>query len=440
VDRGKKVLVYPVLTLIAVTAFLLNFMRFHDIGFGNSYYAAAVKSMLAGCHNFFFASYDPGGFVSVDKPPIALWLQCASAEIFGFKISSLILPQALSGVACVIIIFNLVKKPFGYIAGLASAFVLATTPIFVAVSRTNELDTVLVMVMLLAAWALITAAQKGSLPLLAAAAALAGAGFNTKMAEAFLALPAFYVLYFFSSPVKTGKKLFHLGVFTVVLIAVSLSWPVAVDSVPPENRPYVGSSQYNSELDLATGYNGINRLLPRRGRGLRAESNIAITNTRTGYTRNFGGEGGDPGFARLFDRQMAGQISWLLPLAILGIFAFFAGKDRQGFKLQNPGMRGVLFWVSWALPMIIYFSITGFFHRYYLGMLAPGIAALCGIGIAGLWENLGWKGWRSFLRLYPGLTFTAIPRMDQLGRSFNSRPRPPVRGIDHHIENNESAR
>ncbi len=435
-DRSKKILLYITLFLLALTAFLLNFIKFHDIGFGNNYYAAAVKSMLASRHNFFFASYDPGGFVSVDKPPLALWLQCAFAEIFGFKSWSILLPQALSSIASVFIIFKLVKKPFGNAAGLIAAFVLATTPIFVAVSRTNELDPVLVMIILFAAWAVNTAVQKGSLKWLLISMVLVGAGFNTKMAEAFMAIPAFFILYFFSSEIKMGRKLINIGVSIFVLIAVSLSWPIAVDLVPPEKRPYVGSSQQNSELNLAVGYNGINRVLPRnRGRrefgnrgnfrtagaeqntnlmrtnimpSLQMTSIITPSNTQTAVSnvwgnrgRNPGGEGGNPGVMRLFNQQMAGQLSWLLPFALISILVFFIRKDKSGFDLQNPKVRGVLFWSAWILPMIVYFSITGFFHRYYLSMLAPGIAALCGIGVIELWENLSEKGWRS--RLLPSV-------------------------------------
>ncbi len=391
-DRSKKLLTYAALFIIALMAFFLNFLKFHDIGFGNTYYAAGVKSMLTSLHNFFFVSYDPGGFVSIDKPPLALWLQCAFAWVFGFNSWAILLPQALASTASVFIIFHLVRKPFGQIAGLSAAFVLATTPILVAVSRTNELDPVLAMVMLLAALVLARAVERGSLAWLSAAMMIAGLGFNTKMAEALMAVPAFYISYFFSSPLRAGKKLIHLGIATIVLVIFSLSWTTSVDLVPPGQRPYVGSSQENSELNLEIGYNGINRMLP----GNRGRRNF---DEYRPVTQERGNEGGSPGVFRLFNLQMAGQLSWLLPLAIAGILAFTTLRSRSPllYSFRDPKAGSVLFWFAWALPMMIYFSITGFFHRYYLIMLAPGIAAICGIAVIELWESLGEKNWRKWL-------------------------------------------
>ena len=186
-----------------------------------------------------------------------------SAWIFGFKGWSLILPQALAAMISVAMVYYLVKRSFGKAAGLIAALAMALTPIVAATSRTNELDMILVMVVLFAAWALLAAAEKGSLKLLLVAVTLVGLGFNVKMLEAFMVLPACYLVYLLAPSLKFGKKLLHLLCATVLLLVVSLSWVTVVDLTPVSQRPYVDNSRTNSELELAIGYNGIQRVLPR---------------------------------------------------------------------------------------------------------------------------------------------------------------------------------
>jgi 4-amino-4-deoxy-L-arabinose transferase-like glycosyltransferase len=209
-------------------------------GLGNKYYATAVKSMLQNFHNFFYISYDPGGFISVDKTPLGLWFQALSAAIFGFQGWSLILPQAIAGAISVMVLYHLVRRNFGKAAGLVSALVLAITLIFVAASRTNNLDTMLVSVLLFASWVVMVATEKASLKWLVISMALVGIGFNIKMLQAYMVLPAFYLLYLAGTSIKLSKKLAHLGVATLVLLGISL-WGVVVEKVLvliPEIRDY----------------------------------------------------------------------------------------------------------------------------------------------------------------------------------------------------------
>src|SRR5919202_3604657 len=248
------------LAVVLILSAFLNLFRLTNEGYGILYYAAAVKNMLTSWHNFFFVSFD-SGFVSVDKPPLGLWIQAASAYLFGFRGLSLLLPQALAGVLCVALIYYLVRRTFGGVAGLIAALVLAVTPISVATSRSNTMDMLLVLSVLLAAWAFIRAAQSGSLGWLVVGAVMMGLGFNIKMLEAFLALPAFYLLYLTGAPVRLRRRLAHLGVATVVLLMVSFSWAVVVALTPADQRPYVGSTSDNSVTNLILGYNGLDRLL-----------------------------------------------------------------------------------------------------------------------------------------------------------------------------------
>jgi 4-amino-4-deoxy-L-arabinose transferase-like glycosyltransferase len=401
------------LAAILVLSAFLNLFRLTSEGYGNSYYAAAVKNMLTSWHNFFFVSFD-AGFVSVDKPPLGLWIQAASAKLFGFNGLSLLLPQALAGILSVALLYYLVRRAFGPVAGLVAALVLAVTPVAVGVERTNNADGLLVLTVLVAAWAVIRATETGRLRWLLVGAVVVGLGFNIKMLEAYLVLPALYLLYLLASPVSWWRRFVHLGIATAVLLGVSLSWAVVVDLTPADQRPYVGSSSNNSALDLAFGYNGATRLLG-RGEGrpggegqfeqqAPAVQGYAQEGPPGGQGGQFGPGGGGPGGVgengaagplRLLDEQLAGQIGWLLPLAIVGLLA--ASWQRRPFRLPLDRRHGALvLWGMWLLTMVVFFSIAGMFHRYYLVMLAPAVAALVGAGIVALWNDYrspGWRGW-----------------------------------------------
>ena len=411
---------------ILLLALFLHFFRLEQEGYANLYYAAAVKSQLTSWHNFFFNSFDPGGFVTVDKPPLGLWVQTASAALFGFSGFSLLLPQAAAGVLSVLLLYHLVRRTFGPPAGLTAALVLAITPISVAANRNNTMDSQLVLVLLLAAWAVIRAAETGRLRWLLACATLVGLGFNIKMLQAFMVLPAFYLLYLVGSPARWWKRLVHLGLATVVLLIVSFAWAVAVDLTPPDARPYIGSSSDNSVLELVIGHNGMSRLLPG---GLRALDNLGGSQSPPAGARPgqpprpsggqlapgqgggapFSHETGDPGWLRLFNRHLAGQITWLLPLAGLGLLV--AGwQTRLRFPLTRRH-QNLLLWFVWLLPMLLFFSMANLFHRYYLEMLSPAIAALVGAGVAALWEDYhraGWRGWLLPLALLGSAAFEAL--------------------------------
>lgn len=418
-------------------SFALNFLRIGKEGFGDRYYAAAVKSMLAGFHNFFFASFDPGGFVTVDKPALGLWLQTLSAKIFGFHGWALILPQALAAALSVGLLYRLVKKAWGPSAGLAAALILAVSPISVAVSRTNQLDSLLVAVLLLAAGAVLAAAERASLKWLLVAMVLVGLGFNIKMLAAYTALPAIVAVYFFGTGLRFRTRIGHLALAAVVLLAVSLSWAVIVDLTPKDRRPYVDNSRNNTELELIVDWNGINRLIPqwlRRGRGgvmvggglgmrgggrpgLQPFANNPSAAPSPGTATGAGvppqkaapgpgaraggpgagmaGEGGRAGILRLFNRELGGQIGWLIVFGLVGAGAAVLKLRRPLFR--DAASRSLLLWLVWFFAMAAYFSTAGFFHRYYLCLIAPSIAALGGLAFVNLRDHIRDKSWRSWL-------------------------------------------
>jgi 4-amino-4-deoxy-L-arabinose transferase-like glycosyltransferase len=413
------------LGVLALAAFL-NLFRLGLQGEGNTYYTAAVKSMITGWHAWFFASFDAAGFVTVDKPPLGLWIQTVSAKLLGVSGFSVILPQVIAGVLSVALLYHLVRRTWGAVAGLLAALALALSPISVVTNRTNNLDSLLVLVVLLAAWAVIRATETGRLRWLLLGVTLVGLGFNIKMMQAYLVLPAFYALYFLAARTGWWRRIGHLAVATVVLVAVSLSWAVVVDLTPASARPYIGSSDSNSAIDLILGYNGLDRLLGRGGPGgarpgsappaqmpagfdpAQGGANGAVApppdaigdgdqrapRSDGGGGPGGGGETGERGPLRLLNQQMAGQIGWLLPFAVVG-FAGALWYVRPRLPLDNRA-QSLLLWGVWFLTAATFFSVAGFFHRYYLVMLAPAVAALCGIGAAALWRLYrrgGLGGW-----------------------------------------------
>lgn len=413
---------------VMLVSVFMNFYQLGQNGFGNLYYASGVRSMLDSWHTFFFVSYDPAGFVTIDKPPLGFWLQTLSAKIFGFTPFSVFLPQALSGVLAVLLLYHLVQRHFGKWAGVLAALALAVSPISVVTNRNNTIDSTLALVLLLGAWAVMKAAETGRLRWLLVCAALLGLGFNIKMLEAYLVVPAFGLLYLLASPRRLWTRIWHLALATLLLLVISLSWVAAVDLTPASQRPYVGSTTDNSELSLAIGYNGINRLLGQLGGGGRPNNAANPGGTGTGappagafggppngngtppagFTGgrgtggNFGGGGGPGGGfgtgtagpLRLFVEPLAGQIGWLLPLAILCMIAL-AWQRRPHWR-ENRQQQSLVLWGTWLLTMGIFFSVAGFFHPYYLTEMAPAVAALFGIGLVVMWRDYhraGWRGW-----------------------------------------------
>ena len=262
---GKKLIWQQwLLAGILVVTAMLMFWALGKEGYSNQYYAAAVKSMMQDPSAFFFGSFDAGLFVTVDKPPLGLWLQVLSVKVFGFNTFGLILPSALAACFCVLLVYSIVKKGWGPTAGVIAAAITAATPILIALGRTNNLDVILLFFLLCGAKCVLEASRRQSLPLYLLAMVFVGLGFNVKMLQAFLVLPAFVAAYFFGKG-RLARKLLHTGAALCVLLAVSFSWAIAVDSIPSSGRPYIGSSSDNSVIGLALGYNGLNRLTGQQG-------------------------------------------------------------------------------------------------------------------------------------------------------------------------------
>ncbi|MFF8816155.1 ArnT family glycosyltransferase [Streptomyces pactum] len=340
-----------------------------SLGWGNTYYAAAVKSMGRDGTNFLFGSLDPAGVLTVDKPPAALWPQVVSTKVFGFHGWALLLPQVLEGVAAVLLLHRTVRRWAGEAAGLLAALVLTLTPVTVAINRDNNPDTLLVLLLVAAAYALTRALEAARAPdgrratgWLCLCGALLGTGFLTKMLAAWMVVPAFAAAWLVGAGGRWAARLGRLLAAGAVLAVASLWWVVTVAAWPGD-RPYIGGSTDGTAWDLVLGYNGLGRLTGASGGGAQS-----------------GGFGGEAGPGRLFNDQVAGQISWLLPVCAvaLAVAAHRAVRWRRGpADGSTPPAAGWVLWGVWLVVAAAVFSTQrGVFHPYYTTQLAPAVAAL----------------------------------------------------------------
>ncbi|HUB76511.1 MAG TPA: glycosyltransferase family 39 protein, partial [Solirubrobacteraceae bacterium] len=395
-------------------------------GYANLYYAAGVRSMLRSLHNFFFVSFDPGGLVSIDKPPLGLWLQAASAKLFGFGPLALLVPEGVCAVLAVALLYFVIARRLGVLAGLLAALALAVFPSFVAVSRDNTLDPLLLLLMLAGCALALGAIESGRTRTLLASALLIGLAFNTKSLAAFVCVPGIALGYLVCAPAPLRRRIAQLLAAGAVLALSSLSWSLIVDAVPASQRPYVGSSSDNSELGLEFGYNGLGRTGGQVGgppcpeahpaptsdipvfhlRGARsahaaAASPAAAGAAATGTTGIYGvtvrdpdpvAFGSCPSPLRIFGVGLGDQGGWSVPLAVIGLLALALAvrgwRDRSARRDPRVGLLFVL--GGWfAIELLALDFSRGIVHPYYVSDLAPALAAMVGAGAAGIATLLG---------------------------------------------------
>jgi 4-amino-4-deoxy-L-arabinose transferase-like glycosyltransferase len=376
-----------------------------------------VRSASVSWKAFFFGSLDPGSFITVDKPPAALWVQALSVRILGFHTWSMLLPQVLAGVGSVLILHHLVRRWMGDAAAHLAALALATTPVAVLMFRYNNPDALLTFLCLAAAWALWSAVETGRTSRLVLAGALIGLAFDTKMLQALVVVPAFVLAYLVAGPPLPvpglKRRLAQLAAGLAALVASAGWWIAAVAVWPASSRPYIGGTTDNSVLSLLFGYNGFGRVLGGDG------------NPTAGEPGGAGGGryGGLPGPNRLFNSLVGGQVSWLIPLALIGLVAGAAVAFRRDGDTRER--VGWLLWGGWALACMVVFSEAhGIFHPYYTVQLAPAIAALAGGGVVALWR-LGTvhRAWRAALPA--ALVVSAAWALELLDRTPDYRPLLP---------------
>jgi 4-amino-4-deoxy-L-arabinose transferase-like glycosyltransferase len=382
--------------LLLVTA-VLYLWGLGASGNANSFYAASVWAGTKSWKALFFAALDPGNSITVDKPPAALWVMGLSGRIFGFSSWSMLVPQALEGVLSVGLLYSAVRRWFGPAAGLIGGFALAFTPVAALMFRFNNPDAMLVLLMTLACWALVRALdvdadRTGRVRWVVLAGAAVGFAFLAKMMQGYVIIPALALAYLWAAPVSLGKRFLHL-LWGALSIVVSTGWFVfAVALWPAAARPYIGGSTNNSEWELALGYNGLGRVFGASaggGGGGGAGGGGAGGGGAGGGGAGGGGNsmfGGATGITRMFSSTFGGEISWLLPTALIALIALLVFTWRS--PRTDRTRAAALLWGGWLLVNGVLFSfMSGIIHPYYVVAIAPPIAALVGIGAAEMWRR-----------------------------------------------------
>jgi 4-amino-4-deoxy-L-arabinose transferase-like glycosyltransferase len=354
----------PELTALLAVACALNLWALAQNGWANTYYAAAVRSMSSSWHNFLYASLDPSGVMTVDKPPLALWVQALSARVFGCHPLSLLVPQALMGVASVALTYDLVRRRFGRAGGFVAGLALALTPMTVAVSRHNNPDALLVLCCVAALWCAVRALESGRTRWLVLAGVCVGLGFETKMGVALTVVPGIAAAWLLVAPRGRLRALRDLLAAGGVMTLVGGAWPALVELTPAASRPWVSGTSDNSALSLIFGYNGLGRVDGQAG----------------GPGGGAGGNmfGGSPGPLRLLGEALGGQAGWLLGFALVAALGLLASTRlrrtdaRTGWLVATGG--------AFVCTAALFSVASGIFHPYYVSLLAPFTAALVGAG------------------------------------------------------------
>jgi 4-amino-4-deoxy-L-arabinose transferase-like glycosyltransferase len=376
--------VRPVHLAVTALAGMLYLVNLTVSGYANTYYSAAALAASQSWSAWFFGSFDPANFITVDKPPLATMVMGLSVRLFGLSSWSILLPQALAGVATVAVLFVIVRRSFGPAAATIAAVVMALTPAAMLIFRFNNPDALLTLLLVLSAGALLEAIEGGHLRWVIAAASLIGAAFLTKYLQAYIVLPGFALTFLIAAPGSLRRRLVGLAAAAVTVLVTSGWWVAIVQLIPVVDRPFIGGSTSNSVLDLIFGYDGLARVFG----GLLGGA------VGGGAAGNAGGGGfsGVPGLLRLFNAELGGQIAWLLVFALMAL--------ASGLWLRRDAPRtdrrraAYLLWGSWLLVTALVFSfMSGIIHSYYAVALAPAIAALVGGGTVELWA------WRSRSRV-----------------------------------------
>ncbi|MFB7504574.1 glycosyltransferase family 39 protein [Streptomyces broussonetiae] len=333
----------------------------------NSFYSAAIYSGTQNWKAWFFGSLDAGNFLTVDKPPFADMVMSLSCRVFGFGTWQMMLPEVTAGLGAIWILHSSVKRSFGHAAAAVAALVLALTPITVAINRDNNPDTILVLLMVGGAALALRATRTGRLLPLLGSAVCFGLAFNTKMLAGYIALPAVFAVYLLAARPTLVKRIVNLLIAGVVLAVASFWWAIAVSLVPASERPYIGGSTDGTAWNLIMGYNGLGRIFGGEGNG------------GGGAGGGGGGFSGSAGLGRMFNDILGGQISWLIPFALI---ALVSGLILCGRAPRTDLTRAALIlWGGWTvLHYVTFATAEGTMHPYYTTALAPGIAALCGGG------------------------------------------------------------
>ncbi len=348
-------------------------------GYANVYYSGAAWAASQSWSAWFMGAIDPASFITIDKPPLATMVMGLSVRLFGLSSAAILLPQALMGVATVALTMATVRRTFGAPASIVAGLVTALTPAAVLMFRYNNPDALLTLLLVGAAYAVVRSLESGRLRWVVLAGVLVGFAFNTKFLQAYLVLPAFAVTFALFAPGSLRRRVAGLAVAIVSVAASSAWWVAAMELIPATARAYIGGSASNSALDLVIGFDGLGRIFGQGGAGGGGQG---------------GGFSGDPGFLRLFNSELGGQVGWLLPASIAGLIAGLASRLRA--PRTDLARAGFVMWGVWlAVHAVIFSFMSGVIHSYYVVVMAPAVGALVGGGLVAAWNarrSVPWAG------------------------------------------------
>ena len=397
----------PVLLAIAAVAAFLFAWNITRAGLA-PFYSVAVKSMSVSWKAFFFGAFDPKATITIDKLAGSFLPQALSARIFGYSAWSLALPQVIEGTIAVLVMYRVVRRWAGVVPGLIAAAIFALTPIAASMFGHSMEDGALTLCLVLAADCYQRAVMDARLRSLVWAGVWVGLGFQAKMLEAWMVLPAFAIGYLVAAPTGLGRRLWQLGVAGVVMLAVSLSWIALYTVTPAGDRPYVDGSTDNSAFTMVFGYNGLERFgisVPgavTSGPGVTSGSigvirlaNGTVAGAATRASIGGSGSGFGTGWTKLLGSGYGPEIGWLYPLALLALVCGLCWTRRA--KRSDQVRGGFVMWGVWLLTVGLVFSKMSVIpHTAYLAALAAPLSALSAAGIVMFWRAYradGWRGW-----------------------------------------------
>ncbi|MFD8142424.1 ArnT family glycosyltransferase [Streptomyces sp. NPDC059708] len=420
----------PAYAVLLLATALLLLWNLGSSGYANSFYSAAVQAGSESWKAFFFGSSDAGNSITVDKPPAALWPMMLSVRMFGLGSWQILVPQALMGVATTAVLYAAVRRQFGPAAALLSGTAFALTPVAALMFRFNNPDALLTLLLTATVYCVLRALDGARTGWLVGAGVAIGLGFLTKTLQAFVILPPLALLYAVCAPTRLRRRLGQLLLAGAAMVVSGGWWVAVVELWPASSRPYIGGSQHNSFLELTFGYNGLGRLNGDETGSVGGGRTRGAAGAFGSYGLPGGGPGlraggwGETGVGRLFSSNVGGQISWLLPAALVLLVAGLVVTWRAGRSadsLQGMARAAFLAWGGCLLITAVVFSwMQGIFHEYYTVALAPFVAALVGMGVAVLWEERGARA--AALTLSGTLALTAVWSYVLLGRSSGYLP------------------
>ncbi|MEY1677201.1 ArnT family glycosyltransferase [Gordonia sp. ABKF26] len=376
------------LTLLLVGTTVAYLWNLSINGWANSFYSAAIQAGSQSWKAWFFGSSDMANSITVDKPPASLWIPGLSARIFGVNSWSILVPEALMGVASVALLYLITRKYLGHWAGILAGVILAVTPVAAMMFRFDNPEALLILLMIAAVWSMMKGLEDGRWRWLILTGVFVGFGFLTKQLQVMLIVPPLAVTYLAFGPRSWLRRVGQLFAALGAMLVSAGWWILAVELWPASSRPYIGGSQNNSILELTLGYNGLGRL---NGN----ETGAVVPGGGGGAAEGMGGPGGpgggggawgETGWLRMFEPAQGGQIAWLIPtgLILAAVALVLIGKARR----TDPRRAYLVVWALWLLVTMGVFSfMAGIFHQYYTAALAPAVAAVVAGGAAVCWSH-----------------------------------------------------